>query len=174
MFDDCLKNARKENKVTEKQLKELTDLFGEKRKQYEKIMSESQAAAKAAKEVFDSAAYEAMLKRRQKLLQINAWRSIELKLRNYRNEDGNDIFKGAEALLTPDQFAKYSNVDQRTDAVRGLATAKFNQVLTTFQKNLIGNTRNKATLDDMLNEIFGVSTKNQQEKIGVCHNNMIH
>lgn len=164
MFDDCLKNAKKENKVTEKQLKELTDLFGEKRKQYEKIMSESQAAAKAAKEVFDSAAYEAMLKRRQKLLQINAWRSIELKLRNYRNEDGNDIFKGAEALLTPDQFAKYSNVDQRTDAVRGLATAKFNQVLTTFQKNLIGNTRNKATLDDMLNEIFGVNTKNQNAK----------
>lgn len=164
MFDDCLKNARKENKVTEKQLKELTDLFGEKRKQYEKIMSESQAAALAAKEVFDSAAYEAMLKRRQKLLQINTWRSIEQKLKDYRSPDGNNIFKAAEALLVEDRFAKYSSVDQKIEAVRGLATARLDQVLITFQKNLIGNTRNKATLNDMVHEVFGHKTNNQNAK----------
>lgn len=154
-LDKCITNAEADGTITKEQADRARDLFGDLQTQYKEVMGDAEAAAKAAGDTFDALKFEAKERKRRKLIQINKWQEIQKNLDEYRNAKGEvDYGRAALAFFEQDQLSKYSSIVQREAAVERSATRKLYQVLATFRRNLIGETRNKAELDDMVREIF--------------------
>lgn len=154
-LDKCINNAETEGTITKAQADRARDLYGELQTQYKEVMGDAEAAAKAAGDTFDALKFEAKERKRRKLIQIRKWQEIQKNLDDYRNAKGEvDYGRAALAMFEQDQLSKFSSVTQREQAVERSATRKMYQVLATFRRNLIGETRNKADLDDMVREVF--------------------
>ena len=154
-FRECIVNAEGEGTITPEQAREARQLFDELEAEYQGGMAGPAASSKAAKDAFGALEREVIERKRRKLLQVQNWKKIKINLENYRNIKGErDIGRAAEALFDGDQLSKYSNVVQREAAVERAATRKLYNVLATFRRNLIGETRNKAQLKSMIREVF--------------------
>lgn len=162
---DCIDNAEANGDVTSEQATEARDLFTELERQYQGRMSPGQATRQAGSDTFDALQHKVIQRKRQKLLAYQNWKQITKNLDEFRDFNGQpDINKAAEALFVPDVRAKYSNLEARTQAVTNSATRVMYDVLGTFRKNIIGSTRRKAKLKDMVREVFGEDTGNAHAK----------
>ena len=158
-FRDCIINAEAEGTITPEQAREARDLFDNLEQEYQGQMSRTAASSQAAQDSFSALERTVAERKRRKLLQIQNWREIKVNLDQYRDIRGNINYgKAAEALFDTDGLSRYSSVVQREAAVERAATRKLYDVLATFRRNLIGQTRNKAQLKNMVREVFGEDT----------------
>lgn len=158
-FRDCIINAEAEGTITPEQAREARDLFDNLEQEYQGQMSRTAASSQAAQNSFSALERIVAERKRRKLLQIQNWREIKVNLDQYRDIRGNVNYgKAAEALFDTDGLSRYSSVVQREAAVERAATRKLYDVLATFRRNLIGQTRNKAQLKNMVREVFGEDT----------------
>jgi hypothetical protein len=158
-FRDCIINAEAEGTITPEQAREARDLFDNLEQEYQGQMSRTAASSQAAQDSFSALERTVVERKRRKLLQIQNWREIKVNLDQYRDIRGNINYgKAAEALFDTDGLSRYSSVVQREAAVERAATRKLYDVLATFRRNLIGQTRNKAQLKNMVREVFGEDT----------------
>jgi len=158
-FRDCIINAEAEGTITPEQAREARDLFENLEQEYQGQMSRTAASSQAAQDSFSALERTVAERKRRKLLQIQNWREIKVNLDQYRDIRGNVNYgKAAEALFDTDGLSRYSSVVQREAAVERAATRKLYDVLATFRRNLIGQTRNKAQLKNMVREVFGEDT----------------
>lgn len=153
-FHDCIDNALIEGTVSEPEAQRLHDAH--------RRNSDAQAAfgfdeARAAQATFDQFEAELAIRRRQKLLAVAAQQRIAFDMRGYRDELGRaKINDGGRALFDSTPFAgKSPGVAQLREAVRGRLHASLAQAFTKFERNLLGETRNKATLSDVVDALFG-------------------
>jgi hypothetical protein len=154
-FKDCIINAENEGTITRDQANEARDLFDELEGEYKNNMNDAAASAKAAKDTFDTLEFMSAEKKRQKLLQIQNWTKITANLESYRDLRGQVNYeKAALALLDRDDFAKYANLESRTQAINRAATTKMSNILYTFRRNALSVQRNKAQLKEMIREVF--------------------
>jgi len=166
-FKECIVNGQAEGALTPEQAQNAKQLFDELEKEYVygSKMSVAAAQAKAARETFDILQYQATQAKRRKIQQIQTWKRISINLDEYRDIRGNINYgKAALALIDRDELSRYSSVVQRQAAVERMATSKLDNVLATFRKNLIGQTRNKAKLRNMVREVFGEDTGDASAK----------
>lgn len=160
-LDQCIINARQEGTLTDSQANEAGDLFAQLEAEYATRMSPGQASAQAGRDTFDALQFQVIQRKRKKLLAYQNWKQITRQLNEYKNFKGEaDPVAAAIAHFVPDERAKYSNLEKRTQAVKNAATRQLYDVLGTFRKNLIGSTRKKAQLKDMVREVFGEDTGN--------------
>ena len=160
-LDQCIINARQEGTLTDSQANEAGDLFAQLEAEYATRMSPGQASAQAGRDTFDALQFQVIQRKRKKLLAYQNWKQITRQLNEYKNFRGEaDPVAAAIAHFVPDERAKYSNLEKRTQAVKNAATRQLYDVLGTFRKNLIGSTRKKAQLKDMVREVFGEDTGN--------------
>ena len=158
-FRDCIINAEAEGTITPEQAREARDLFDNLEQEYQGQMSRTAASSQAAQDSFSALERTVVERKRRKLLQIQNWREIKVNLDQYRDIRGNINYgKAAEALFDTDGLSRYSSVVQREAAVERAATRKLYDVLATFRRNIIGQTRNKAQLKNMVREVFGEDT----------------
>lgn len=158
-FRDCIVNATSEGVIDETQAKNIQDIFDGHVERNKAKMPASAAEAQAARDTFDQLSYEAARKKRTKLLQARTYQQVKQNIESYRTINGEqDIGQAATALLDPDGVAKYSSVSQRIESVKQLAFSRMDTILGTFRRNLIGETRNKAKLENVVREIFGENT----------------
>ena len=164
-LEQCIINARQEGTLTDSQANEAGDLFVQLETEYATRMSPGQAAAQAGRDTFDALQHQVLQRKRRKLLAYQNWKQISKQLDEFKNFRGEqDPAAAAVAHFVPDERAKFSNLEMRTQAVKNAATRQLYDVLGTFRKNLIGSTRRKAKLDDMVREIFGEDTGNAHAK----------
>lgn len=164
-FRECIVNGQAEGALTQEQAKNAKQLFDEIEKEYTGKMAFAAAQAKAARETFDILEYQAAQAKRRKLQQIQVWKRISINLDEYRDVRGNINYgRAALALIDRDELSRYSSVVQRQQAIERIATSKMDNVLATFRKNLIGATRNKAKLQDMVRAVFGEETGDASAK----------
>lgn len=158
-FRECIDNAQAEGTITQEQAGLARTLFSDLEAEYQGRMAPGAAQSQAARDAFDSLRRIATENRRRRGLQIQNWRQITNNLNEYRDIRGNVNYgKAAEALFDTDGLSRYSSVVQREAAVERAATRKLYDVLATFRRNLIGQTRNKAQLKNMVREVFGEDT----------------
>ena len=164
-FDDCIVNGNKEtddagNKlISDEQKKTALDLFARLDKEYQGKMSRGEAQAQAARDTFDALKFEALDKKRKKMLQASAIKQIEKDLSEYKDMNGNNnTGRAALALIEEDPLSRYSSLEQRKLAHHQQATGRMNDLLATFKRNLVGEVRNKAQLKNMVREVFGENT----------------
>jgi hypothetical protein len=164
-FLDCITNGNREGNLTDDQARLASDLYIGLDVEYQGKMNRGAAAARAAKETFESLQKLASEKKRKKLLQVQAFKQVDKNLNEYRGfGDKQDYAKAAEALIEQDIFSKYSSLVQRQQAIEQRATSKMYDVLATFKRNLLGSTRNKAQLKNMVREVFGEPTDDVSAK----------
>ena len=156
---DCINNAEAEGTITQQQANQVRTLFDELETEYQGKMAPGAAQSQAARDTFDALQKIATENKRRRGLQIQNWKQITANLNEYRDLRGNINYgKAAEALFDADQLSRYSSVVQREAAVERAATRKLYDVLATFRRNLIGQTRNKAKLKNMVREVFNEDT----------------
>lgn len=161
-LDRCIANAMEQGDITQEQGAEALELFTELQTEYGTRMAAGQATQQAGRDTFNALEHQVLLRKRQKLLAYQTHKQITRNLNEYKG--GRDPAGAALAHLVPQEGAKFSNVEARTQAVTNAATRVMYDVLGTFRKNLIGSTRKKAQLKDMVREIFGEDTGNASAK----------
>lgn len=156
---NCIDNAEAEGTITQEQASQARTIFDELETEYQGRMSPGAAQSQAGRDTFAALQKAATENKRRRGLQIQNWKQITANLNEYRDLRGNlNYGKAAEALFDADQLSRYSSVVQREAAVERAATRKLYDVLATFRRNLIGQTRNKAKLKNMVREVFGEET----------------
>lgn len=130
---------------------------------YDQQMGGAAAEALATDRVLKMLEDEALLKKRRTLLQVKAQQTATASLNSFAGgrKPGSPIDpRAGAALFDRDGRASYSNVEGRRQAIRGRAHAMIDQILSDHSKNLIGVTRNRAQLGDIVRELFGQESGN--------------
>ena len=161
---DCINDGFKEGNLTESQRDQALSLFDELENTHLNRGGMG-ASVKAARDTFDVLKRQAIETKRRKLLQIKNWQQITKNLEEYRDGSGNrNIFRAAEAIFDRDENSKFSDVVGRQKIVERAATAKLSEVLATFKRDVLGRTRQKAKLNNVVLEIFGKDTGDASAK----------
>lgn len=159
-FKNCISDGVKEGKISQEKADEVIGLFEDLVEQYNKQMGPGPAQTKAAADAAQAARFESIQRKRRTVLQAQAWKRAEMDIRGYRGGDLKHMGDAALSLLEQDTFSKFPSVEQLRGAITRRATAMMDEFLTTFKRDLIGRTRNRATMNEMIREVFGESTGN--------------
>jgi hypothetical protein len=164
-FRSCVDDAQRANEITEDQANEVRDLFDELEAEYQGRMSGAQAQAQAGLDAFNAIRQKAAVRKRQKAMQLRTWQQISKNLKDYRDLGGNENeARAALALFEQDGLSRFSSVLQREEAIKGEAFGEMSALLASFRRNLVGEVRQKAKLDDVVREIFGQATGNKSAR----------
>ena len=154
-FKGCIDDGVQAGDITQAQANEINGLFDELEVQYNKQMGSAAATSKAAADTSIAARKIAVERKRRAALQAVTWKRINNDLNNYRTVFGNaNKGEAAKALMEQDQTSKFNSVAQVQQAVTRSATRKLDAFLATFRRNIVGETRKKADLKDMVREVF--------------------
>jgi len=165
-FKDCINNAEIEGPdnggITKEQADTARTLFNQLEEQYQGRMNRAAAQQQAARDTFNSLKVNAVEKRRRNGLMAVAFKQLKTNLDTFRNARGEiDYAQAASALFAPleaGQPARFSNVETRQAAYRARAHRQLAEILVTFTPNLLGKTRNKAKMKNLVYEVFGKDT----------------
>jgi len=162
---DCINKAVSEGRLSQEKADQVLELFDDFDLQLQNTMHADAAQVEAGRRAYEAMRLETLEKRRRELLRIKTWQRIEKDMRGYRNAKGAADFRGALlAHIDHDEFAEFSNLQARQNAVLGRLHGRMEKVLSTFRRNLVGSVREKATLDDLVREAFGHDTGNASAK----------
>ena len=154
-FKDCINEGVDAGEISRERADEALKLFDDLEVQYNRQMGRAAARAKAAGDTTIATKKIILERKRRAMLQATNWQNIILNLENYRTPLGNaNKAEGAKAFLEQDVSAKFNSVAQVQNAVTRLATSKMTDYLATFKRNIVGETRNKAKLENVVREIF--------------------
>lgn len=159
-FKDCLRRSVDAGEVDPDKAQQALDLYDD---------LEADGAfttdASLAQKTFDILQFEAFQKKRQRMLQVLVSEARFQEMVSYVNAHGQkDMAAGFRALHDRDPFAPFDNVESRRKEILGRAHSMFEAALATFRRNLVGETRNKANLRNMVREVFGQNTGDRAAK----------
>ena len=167
----CLPGLEAEGKLTAEQAAEARALYEERLAAHAATGSRETAEALASEDVL--AALERNVTRKAFLagLAIKKRASIEADLATYGTPTGDPRFRptkpqaanlidprAAAALIDADPRARYANVEGRRKRIVGDTHRLMDSILASFSANLLGQVRNRATLDNMVRELFDGGT----------------
>lgn len=165
-FKDCIVNGAKDGDLTPEQAKATQDMYEQRLNMHKAQMSDDAADVLATKETLDALDKSLSHKRRVLLLSKEKQANIARQLfgqDGYRG--GNNPGKAAQALMSGDQYATYSNVEARQKSIFGQYLSHMDQVLGAFRKRgITGNMANVDTLYDVVRELWGTATNNAAAK----------
>ena len=158
-FKNCITDGVTEGAISQDQANEVLGLFDELETQYNRQMGGAAASAKAAGDTTIVIKKMAIERKRRVALQAQTWKGISNDLASYRNGLGeNDKGAAALSLISRDQRTKFNSVEDLQGIIEKSATRKMDKFLATFRRNLVGETRNKAQLKNVVREAFGENT----------------
>lgn len=156
---DCIVDAIAAGEMHPERGREAIELYDALEAQFRQTTNALEAQRRAAAQTVTAVKAAAVEKKRRLLLQSRVARRIETELRGYRNLQGEpDLPNALLALLDRDELAGYSNVEARRKAILGQFHGRMAEVLATFRRDMLGRTRNKATLQNLVREVFGADT----------------
>ena len=166
-FEQCIANGLTEGEITPDRAEKILDLYRGYLDEFTAQLPDgSEAKRRAARAAFNAAEAEAGERRRLLRLTEQASRRIQLEMDGYRTLKGkSDFGEAMKAYFWDDSAAAYQNVQDQFQAVRGLAHAEMADAVLTFQRDLIGRTRNPKLVKDMVRELFGENSNNPKAKI---------
>jgi hypothetical protein len=164
---ECIPGMVARGEITEARGRIMNDRFEKLLTIYRGQMGEAAARAEASFRAIDQLEAEALVKKRQELLQVSAQRRIEGELTGFAGGGHNKWRTAALALFDRDWQgrAAYSNVEERRRSILGQAHAMLEGVLDKHHRGfLTGAVRNKAELIDLARVAFGEATDNESAR----------
>ncbi len=147
----CIADLAAQGKLGSRQRERAQEAFDRQYRRLTHEMSPEAAAAQASEFALGELDRETKIKKRQTFLQAAAQSRMMSDMGRY----GGDQFGAAKAILGADAKAPFINVEAQQKAVLGRAHAKMEAILERHSRNIVGETRNKAELDDLVREAFG-------------------
>lgn len=171
----CIPGMIERGEISQQQGEDMALLFDDLQRSYKRQMGEQAAAAMASEETLKRLAIDAAEKRRRQLLQVQAQRQAWLDMGKYGTGAGGVRVldparpkhrgEAAGALLVRSEYAPYMNVEYQLRAIRGQAQSTLDQLLSKHHRNLRGQVRDKAGIEDIVRERFAPgSTGNASAK----------
>lgn len=173
----CLPGLEAEGKLTAEQAAQARAIYEERLRVHAATGSRETAEALASEEVL--AALERNVGRKEFLagLAIKKRAAIAADLGTYGTATGDARFRpvkpqaanlidprAAAALIDADPRARYANVEGRRKRIVGDTHRLMDSIFATFSANLLGKVRNRATLDNMVRELFDGGTGDRAAK----------
>lgn len=163
-LDFCIPDLVASGALTRDQAAQVETLYGEFKSHYARTMGDTAAAAAATKETVAALERQAVKRTRNKLQQVQAQRAVALDLMKYgqgqgglRKLDLSDPKTFGEAIMglfyRRDQ-APYMNVEFQQKVLLMRYQAKISGMLAKHSRNILGEVRAKADLDDLVDERF--------------------
>ena len=164
-FLDCINNGETEGKIRPDIAKDLRAAYTAAEDAYTDLFG-AEAPLKAAQSVYGDMQLRLARKKRLRILAALTQGAIERDIRGFKDEFGRtDPYDGLRAMTDSAPFnAKRPGAYQRYEAIRGALHAQMREYIFKFERDLLGETRNKALLDDMVDELFGLDTGNANAK----------
>ncbi|MCJ8159928.1 hypothetical protein, partial [Sphingomonas sp. LaA6.9] len=159
-LERCIPDLVKEGRLTAEQGAAAAELYGRRKRFHRRSMGDAAAEALASDETAAALERSAAQSRRQKQLQMKAQLDAITNIAKFDGGSGKSPGDAAIALLVRDERAPYSNVEYRWKEVRGSAHALIDGILLKHRRNLVGQVRSKAELEDLVREAFGQKTSN--------------
>ncbi|HMR33963.1 MAG TPA: hypothetical protein PKA13_21520 [Geminicoccaceae bacterium] len=156
---DCIGRAVEGGELDPDRAREALGLFDELEARYRGSMGPGEASRRARRETLEQVKAATVERIRRQLLQAKASAEIAHNLRTYRNARGrNDMAFAMTAHIDTDETARFSSAEQRRKAVLGMAHRRLDKFLSTFKRDLLGRTRNRALLSNVVREAYGDET----------------
>jgi len=155
-FKKCINDGVSEGLIKQDQADEVFELFDDLETQYNTQMGSAAASAKASIDATAAIKKLKADKKRQALLQAQTWLKIKQDFGTYKN--GNDINRAALSLFDRDEYTRFNSVVDLEKTITRTATRNMDEFLATFRRNIVGETRNKAKLKNVLKEVFNEDT----------------
>lgn len=151
-FHDCIAQAQIEGVLTGPEADRLHEA-------HRRNARNSANDAQAARQTFEAFEAEVMARRRQKLIAIRKNQQNVFDLRTHRDGKGRaNIHEAGRAMLDATPFAaRAGGVFQLHENIRGELHRTLGRVFTRFERDILGNTRNKAELNEVVDGLFGRS-----------------
>lgn len=160
---DCIEVGQDVGALTKKQADAASKIYENYFIEYSATMGADEAAIKAAKDTVTTIKNQVSEKARIRLLQTKSWENVYGNLISYKN--GEDLGEAALKLISSDEQAKFSGLENRQDAIRQIAHSKMTDVLVAFRRRgVLGRTGNKETSLDLVKVAFGEETDNVAAK----------
>lgn len=156
-LDVCLPDLERKGEIDVGRSKEARDLYDELKALYGRSHDEATAAAMASQKTIERLEAAAAHKKRNLVRQVKAQQGAIAKIRAFNGGDGSEPLdpRGALALFGFDGRAGHNDtVEARMKVVRGSAHSMIVEILRKHHTNIIGNTRAKAELEDVVRELF--------------------
>lgn len=164
-FKDCIENAVENKSLRRETADEAKRLFDEIEMDLKNRMNATQAQIEASRRSYEILKADKIEKRRRELLQLKTWQSINKNIQTYKRGNGEgSVTDAILAHFDRDDFARYSNLEGRRKAILGRLHSKMDSVLAKHRRNVIGNSRDKAGLRELVREAFGEDTGNLSAK----------
>lgn len=158
-FNKCVQDGVKAGEITQEQADEYTNLFDDLFDQYNKQLGPGPAETKAGIDAAEAVRIKSIERKRRRMLQYKAWKKINLDLSQYKDALGrNDIYKASLSLFEQDVNSTFRSITQLEQTITRSATRKMDKFLATFRRDLVGRTRNKAQMSNLIKEVFGEET----------------
>lgn len=163
-IERCIPGLIAEHKITAKQGAKAQETYG---RHYRRLLNdglgEADASARASQATVDEMGYEAAQKKRQTMLQLTAQQRILRDMARLEAE-GIDRYTAATKVLAKGAGREILNVEAQHQVLVSRVHTRIEGVLSEHSRNLIGETRNKSGLDDVVRERFGQDTGSRSAK----------
>ena len=164
-FKKCVEDGVAAGEITQEQADEYGNLFDDLVEQYNKQLGPGPAQTKAGVDAAQAVRKKAIERKRQAMLQAQTWKKITLDMENYRSITGQqNMNRAALAFFEQDSTSRFASITQLQQTIERSATRKMDKFLATFRRDLIGRTRNKAQLNNVIKEVFGENTGDASAK----------
>jgi hypothetical protein len=157
----CIPELQGQNKLSRDQAEHANNLFEDLERDYSTKFGKQAAEAMASEEAVKRLEAEAAIRKRQAALQVTAQQAIAQDVRRFR---GDNPGAAAEALLASDDRSPYFNVEFRSKAIANEHFAMMNGILEKHSRNVLGQVRDVAGLNDFVRERFGENSGNVSAK----------
>lgn len=158
-FRKCVQDGVAAKEISQEQADEYLNLFDDLAEQYNKQLGPGPAQTKAGIDAAEAVRKKAIERKRRTMLQAMTWKKISMDMENYRTITGKkDLGRAALAFFEQDATSKHLSIVQLQAAIERSATRKMDKFLATFRRDVVGRTRNKAKLNNMLREVFDEDT----------------
>jgi hypothetical protein len=167
-FADCLSEAGRKKLLSKDKQTSLTTDFEDLKKNYQfnKGMSEDEAARKAGIELFNQMKVDAAQKIKIKKMTLDFQKQFESRHKEYLKQSGKNYNIGdfleshTHKITLPQNVINNISVEARIEAIEGIFVTHMDSILTTFQRNVLGVNKQKATFEALGREIFQPNSTN--------------
>ncbi|MDB5583375.1 MAG: hypothetical protein JWR80_8551 [Bradyrhizobium sp.] len=159
---NCIPGMVERGEIDPARAKQMKENFDELEAHYGESMGPEAAAAEASEETLRQLTEANQLKKRQTLLQAAAQKRARVDLSKYK---GGSSYAAVRAMMDFDILAPYENVTLRAQAIEHAAHGGISGFIERHRRNLLGNAKDRAGIDDMIREINGQSTGNARAKL---------
>ena len=156
-FRRCVEDGVRAGEISQEQAQMYFDELDELLPEYNRQMGPGPAQTQASVDAAAATRKKAIERKRAAIMQAQSWKRLTFDMQRYNNKTmlgKYDINQAALALFEEAKGSNIRSVAQLEAVITRSATRKLDGLLKNFRRDLLGRTRKKAQMKNLVKEIF--------------------